>query len=199
MSPDHITTLIVEYRYWILVPLSVFEGPLVAFASGTLASLGYFNVYVLAIFFFLLDMAKDAFYYALGYWGRDWRVTRHILKKLGVDEGHLEHVREIWEKHAGKTMFLGKLSYGIAASFVVLAGTVRMPLRKFFGWGAVVAVAQFWTLLALGYLFGTSLPNSTRIVQDIGYAVGVIALFGSAYYVFSFYMRKKWEKEERGE
>ena len=61
MSVDQISQLIIEYRYFILIPLSFIEGPIVAFAAGALASLGYFNVYALAIFFFVVDMLKDAF------------------------------------------------------------------------------------------------------------------------------------------
>src|SRR3989338_6591219 len=52
MSLDFTTQIILEYRYWILIPLSLIEGPIVAFVAGTLASVGYFNLYFLAVLFF---------------------------------------------------------------------------------------------------------------------------------------------------
>jgi membrane protein DedA with SNARE-associated domain len=196
MSLDHITSLIIEYRYLILIPLSVLEGPIVAFAAGALVTLGYFNIYVLAIFFLIMDMAKDGFYYSIGYWGGRVGWAHWLLKKIGVQTEHLEHIRALWETNPGKTMFIGKLSYGVASTFVVLAGTVKMRLGKFFGWGAVVAISQYWTLLALGYYFGTSLsPNSQHLITDIQYGIAVLALVASAYYLFGLYMRGKWKKE----
>jgi membrane-associated protein len=196
MSVDHITALILEYRYWILIPLSFLEGPIIALAAGTLASLGYFNVYFLAGFFFITDLAKDAFYYALGHFGGKTEFVQRTLKKIGVESDHLEKTRLIWEKHPGKTMFFGKLSYGIAASFVVLAGTVGMPLRKFFGWGAFVAITQYGTLLVLGYVYGNTLSSAaTSIIVNTIYIIGGIALLGSIYYGITFFIRNKELKE----
>lgn len=196
MDTEHITQLILQYRYVILIPLSVLEGPIVAFAAGTLASLGYFNVVILAIFFFLLDLSKDGFYYSLGYFFGNTKPVRKLLHKLGLHEGHLDDIKNLWEKHAGKTMFVGKLSYGIAASFVALAGTVKMPLKKFFGWGAIVAMTQYWILLALGYFFGNAIGGTTAKVLDIiQYLILGLSVAGVAYYLFSIYMRKEFKRE----
>ena len=198
MSPEHLTQLIVDYRYWILIPLSIIEGPVVAFIAGTLASLGYFNVFFLMFFFFARDMIMDAFYYALGYHGGRTETAQKLLRKIGIEESHLEDIRKLWEKHAGKTMFLGKLSYGIASSFIALAGTVRMPLKKFFGWGAIVAMTQFWTLILLGYFFGTSLGGSiVSIIENIQYAIVAITLLVTVYYFGSRYARKQLLKESK--
>jgi membrane protein DedA with SNARE-associated domain len=197
MTLAAITHLITEYRYLILIPLSVIEGPIVAFAAGALVPLGYFNLYVLGAFFLVVDMAKDAFYYSLGYWGGRSGWAHWLLGKIGVRTEHLEGIRELWEKNPGKTMFIGKLSYGVAATFVVLAGTVKMPLKKFFGWGAVVAISQYWTLLLLGYFFGTSF-SSNNIIEDVQYGVAGLALAASLYYMFSLYMRGKLNKKSNG-
>src|SRR3989344_3822104 len=199
MTPDSITNLIIEYRYFILVPLSFIEGPVIAFAAGTLASLGYFNVYALGIFFFARDMIMDSVYYALGYYGGKSAFVRRMLKKIGVEEDHLAHVRHVWTHHAGKTMFFGKLAYGVASSFIVLAGTVRMPLKKFFGWGAIVAITQFWTLILLGYFFGESFGDISNVVNSIHYVILGITVVGILYYIFSRYMRKELTREASGE
>ena len=199
MSPEQLTQLIVDYRYWILVPLSIIEGPVVAFVAGTLASLGYFNIYVLLLFFFARDMIMDAFYYALGYYGGRTATAQKLLRKIGVREDHLDDIRKLWEKNAGKTMFLGKLSYGIASSFIALAGTVRMPLKKFFGWGAVVAIVQFWGLIFLGYLFGESFGSIENVINGIHYVILGITIVGILYYILTRYMRKELTREASGE
>ena len=199
MSPEQLTQLIVDYRYWILVPLSIIEGPVVAFVAGTLASLGYFNIYVLLLFFFARDMIMDAFYYALGYYGGRTATAQKLLRKIGVREDHLDDIRKLWEKNAGKTMFLGKLSYGIASSFIALAWTVRMPLKKFFGWGAVVAIVQFWGLIFLGYFFGESFGSIENVINGIHYVILGITIVGILYYILTRYMRKELTREASGE
>ena len=196
MSVESITPLIIEYRYWILVPLSIVEGPIVAFVAGTLAATGYFNIYALGVFFFVRDMVMDALYYGLGHFGGRTSLAQRLLHRIGVRQNHLEEVRTLWERHAGATMFLGKLSYGIASSFIVVAGMVRMPLGKFFGWGALAAVAQYGVLLLLGYFFGNTLGGGAVVVLERAqYVLAAIALVAAIYYIGSRYARKRLMSE----
>jgi membrane protein DedA with SNARE-associated domain len=197
MSPQDIANLIVEYRYWILVPLAIVEGPIVAFIAGTAASLGYFNLYALMAVFFVRDMGMDAFYYYSGYFG--WRapLAKRMLRKISIEEGQLDGVRLLWEKHPARTMFVGKLSYGIAQAFIVVAGMVKMRLLSFFGYGALVAVAQYGTLLLLGYFFGSAFGgNAALVVQNIQYVIAGIIAIVSGYYVVRWYIRGKFPPPE---
>lgn len=192
MSVESIMPLIIEYRYWILIPLSVVEGPIVAFVAGTLAATGYFNIYALGVFFFVRDMVMDALYYALGHFGGRTHLAQRLLHRVGIRPNHLEEVRTLWERHAGATMFLGKLSYGIASSFIVVAGMVRMPLGKFFGWGALAAIAQYGVLLLLGYFFGNTLGGEAAVVLERAqYVLAAITLVATIYYIGSRYARKR--------
>ena len=196
MSVHDITPLILQYRYWILIPLTFIEGPLVAFVAGTLASLGYFNIYLLALLFFVRDVGLDGVYYAVGHYGGRTVFVQRMFVKIGITPDHLEQVRLLWEKRPGMTMFIGKLSYGIAAAFVVVAGTVRMPLLKFFKYGIIVAVLQYGTLLILGYYLGASLGgNIVQIISNMQYVIAFVAIVISGYYILSWYMRKKFFKE----
>lgn len=200
MGADHVTQLIVEYRYWILIPLTFLEGPIVAFVAGTLASVGYFNVYVLAGLFFVRDVGLDLVYYAIGYYGGRTTFARKMLRKIKVTDEHLNSVGELWKHHAGKTMFVGKLSYGIASAFIVVAGMVKMPLDKFIKWGAVVAVLQYGTLLVLGYVLGNAFGGTIqKLLENIQYAIAGLAILISAYYILSFYMRGVFFKEKEKE
>src|SRR5271154_4469952 len=93
MTLSSTTQLIIEYRYLILIPLALIEGPIVAFIAGTLASLGYFDVYFLAIFFLVRDVTMDSIYYALGYFGGRTKFVMRMLAKIKVTPDHLEGVR----------------------------------------------------------------------------------------------------------
>ncbi len=198
MSIASLAHLILQYRYWILIPLSLIEGPVVAFVAGTLASLGYFNLYFLAALFFVRDVGLDGVYYAIGHFGGRTAFAGRMLKKIGVTNDHLENVRLLWERRPGWTMLIGKLSYGIASAFIVVAGVVKMPLSKFFAYGSLVAVLQYGTLLFLGYFLGASLGgNIAHIINKVQSVIAFAAIAISAYYFVSWRMRKDFLKEDK--
>lgn len=198
MSVDFITQLILQYRYWILIPLSFIEGPVVAFVAGTLASVGYFNMYFLAALFFVRDVGLDGVYYAIGHFGGRTNFAKRMLNKIGITTDHLEHVRILWEKRPFWTMFIGKLSYGIASAFIVVAGMVKMPLGIFFKYGIIVAILQYGVLLFVGYFLGASMGgNIVNIINNVQYVIAFAAIAISGYYLFSWYMRKKFLKTDK--
>ncbi len=198
MSISFITHIILQYRYWILIPLSFVEGPIVAFIAGTLASFGYFNMYFLAILFFVRDVGLDGVYYSIGYFGGRTTFAGRMLTKIGVTPDHLEKVRLLWARRPGITMLIGKLSYGIASAFIIVAGMIKMPLRLFFAYGAIVAVLQYGTLLFAGYFLGASIGgNVVRIINNVQYVIAVVAVVISAYYILSWSMRKKFLKADK--
>ena len=200
MSLDSITPLIIEYRYWILIPLSLIEGPIVAFAAGALAAGGYFNPYFLLVFFVVRDLVTDVAYYALGIFAAKTALVRRLLHKIGVTAEHLEKARALWKHHPGKTMFFGKLSYGIAPSFFVVAGMIRMSLSRFIGYNAVVAVFQYGVCLVIGYYFGNAAGGSLiNMINNIQIVIAVLVVCLFAFYFIRHYFRKRLLKEEQDE
>jgi membrane protein DedA with SNARE-associated domain len=188
---SHLAALLLQYRWEILIPLSFVESPIVAFISGTLASLGYFNVFALGGYFFVKDILFDAAFYYTGYHGVHRPFVQRLLKKVGVTEEHFGDIKEKWERHPGWTMFIGKVSYGIAMGFIVAAGAVRMSLRKFFAWGAVAAVLQYWSLIAVGYFFGASFGSLGGIISNLEWVAGVGGLLFSGYLILAWYLRRR--------
>lgn len=188
---SHIAELLLASRWWILVPLSFVESPIVAFVAGTLASLGYFNIFALGAYFFVKDIAFDAGFYYLGYHSVHSNFVQRMLQKVGVTEDHFAEVKERWEKRPGWTMFIGKVSYGIAMGFIVAAGAVRMSLRKFFAWGAVAAILQYWTLILVGYFFGASFGSLQGIVSNLEWVLGIGGLLFSGYLILAWYLRRR--------
>ncbi len=194
---SHTIDLIVAYRWWILVPLSFGESTVVAFIAGMLAATGYFNIWALVTFFFLRDIGLDLAYYAAGHYVGRTGFIRRMLAKIHIDTNNLEHVREVWERRPARTMFIGKLSYGLAQAFIIAAGTVGMSLRKFVGYGALAAITQYGVLLALGYFFGASSGGSIlHVLENVQYVLlgGSIVLVG--YYGMAFYLRRRMIRED---
>lgn len=191
MLITHTTALLIRYRYVTLIPLAFIEGPLVAFFAGALAAAGYFNIYVLAILFFIRDIFMDTIYYSIGYYGVQTGFAQRILRKINIQDAHLQAVRALWDEHPARTMFIGKVSYGIASSFIIVAGMVKMQRRKFYAYGSLVAILQFWTLLALGYVYGTALGGTIgSILNHVAYAVLGLCFAISLFYGISLLTRR---------
>ncbi len=189
---------IIEYRYLILLPLSFVEGPIVAFFAGTLAAAGYFNIGALAIFFLARDMIVDLSCYYLGYVGANTRWVVKVIHRMGVTEEHLDEVRTLWQTYPGKTMFISKLSYGVAAGFIVVAGLVKMDVKKFFTYGLAVAVMHYGVLLFLGYFFGQTFGGTiTAILEKIPYVIAALSVLAIGYYFFRRHMNRRLAQAEK--
>jgi membrane protein DedA with SNARE-associated domain len=193
---DGVTQLIIQYRYLILLPLSFIEGPIVAFFAGTLSAAGYFNIYFLAIFFLVRDVLVDFLCYLIGKFLGRKEFTHRWLNRIHINEEDIENVRYMWHTHPGKTMFFSKLSYGVAAGFIIVAGMVEMPIRKFLAWGTLIAITHYGALLLLGYFFGASFGSIAGIVENIQYVIGGLIVLGTVYYFVKKSINKGMKKEE---
>lgn len=194
---SHLLDLLIAYRWWILIPLSFGESTLVAFLAGMLAAAGYFNIYILILYFFVRDIGLDLTYYAVGMYAGKSHFVRSMLAKIHITDATIDSIRESWEAHPARTMFIGKLSYGLAQAFIIAAGTVHMSLRKFVGWGAVAAITQYTVLLLLGYFFGAASGGTLiQIIENVQYVLlaGSVVLIG--YYSIAFYLRRKMLAED---
>lgn len=197
MQPDSITALIIEYRYWILIPLSLLEGPIVAFVGGTLSWLGYLNPFVAFSIFFLRDILFDCFFYFIGRFGRHTRLAQWTIHKVGMTGGHLDNVRHLWHNHGFRTMFFSKLSYGLSAAFLTVAGLIDFDVRRFLRYAVIIALTQYGTLFLLGYFIGTAIGVTENALEVIQRVILIGGLFALAYIVFSYYMRRRTLEQEK--
>lgn len=197
IAPDSLLPLIEEYRYWILVPLTFIEGPMVGFVAGAFSRLGYFDPLVAFSVFILRDMFVDTLWYYIGKQGGKTRASAWLLKKTHVTEAHLHAVRILWNERGLRTMFLGKLSYGIAQIFLAIAGMVGMPFRRFLRYAFIVAVVEYGVLFVGGYLVGGAFDGIAGVLANIQFAITILALVITLFYVFTHFMRQNAIEEEQ--
>lgn len=197
MSIESITPLIVEYRYWILIPLTFIEGPIVGFITGALASLGYFNPYIAFSIFIFRDVLVDALWYWAGRYGGKTRPAAWVLRKVKVTPEHLHSVRKLWDTKGLRTMFISKLSYGIAQLFLAVAGMVEMPFGRYFRYALVVALIEYGGLFLLGYYLGEAFGSLEKILSNLLLVIGILALVIAGYYIFTHFMRARALEAEK--
>jgi membrane protein DedA with SNARE-associated domain len=176
MDLASVAPILLKYRYWIIIPLSLLEGPMVAVATGALSSLGYFNPYVAYLFFVVKDVVVDGAYYYLGRVAGDRPFCARLLERMRVTPNEVERVRGLWDSRGWRTMFVGKLAWGLSPLFLAVAGIVAVPVSRFLRYAASVALVQYVVLFLLGYYFGAvtaRVSAALRIVQ-YGIALGVL-------------------------
>lgn len=186
-----IAALIIHYRYWILFPLACFEGPLVAIVIGFLVSLGYFDFFAAYVVMLFGDIVPDTLYYYLGRYGKRTALIKRYGHKIGINDDRAEKVRTLWNTHGLKTMWMGKLAYGLSIPFLVSAGFIGMPLRRFLLYAIPVTMFQYGVLMALGYYFGNSYGVIASSFTDIQFLLAGLALAGACYYGFTLFMQKR--------
>lgn len=116
-------------------------------------------------------------------------------QKIGVTREHLDDVHRLWKEHGFRTMFFSKLSYGVSAAFLLVAGIVEMDYFAFFRYAALVALAQYGTLFVLGYYFGGAFGTVSNVLNNIQYVVAVVVLLATGWYIFTHYIRRRFDKE----
>jgi membrane protein DedA with SNARE-associated domain len=176
-----VVSILLKYRYWIIVPLSVLEGPMVAVAAGALSSLGYFNPYIACALFVAKDVTVDGVYYYLGRVAGDHPFYARLLARLHVTASDIERVRGLWNARGWRTMFVAKLALGLSPLFLAVAGIVGVPVGRFFRLAVSVALLQYVVLFLLGYYFGDATATVSRALRIVQFAVVIGALSGFVY------------------
>jgi membrane protein DedA with SNARE-associated domain len=176
-----IAPLLVRYRYWILIPLSMLEGPMVAVATGALSSRGYFNPYLACWLFVGKDVVVDGAYYYLGRVAKDHPFCASLLARMRVTTAEVERVRGLWNTSGWRTMFVGKLAWGLSPIFLAVAGVVAVPADRFFRYAAGVALLQYIVLFFIGYRFGAATATVSTALRLLQYGIAVVVLGGLAY------------------
>ncbi len=195
MQPDHLTQLIIDYRYWIVIPLSFLEGPVIAFAVGTLSALGYFNPFVAVWVFFAKDMIMDGAFYLLGRFATRSRFVQQTLHKGGIITESTDEFKKQWEGHAFRTMFMAKLPHGFSSVFLAMSGVFKAPWGRFFAYAAIIAVLQYVLLFVLGYYFGGLLGVSSSTITKIQYIVTAVFTVAMLYLAGAWYIRRRIKRK----
>ncbi|MDP2638745.1 MAG: hypothetical protein Q8P06_01085 [Candidatus Azambacteria bacterium] len=191
---EQLILLLTKYGYFILFPLAAFEGPMVSLVVGFLVYLGYLQFFPAYAILLLGDIIPDTIYYYIGRFGSE----RKIMEKYGP---RLNIIKKLWHEHGKKTMFLSKLAYTLSVPFLISAGLVKMPFKKFISYAFPVTLFQYGVILAIGYFFGHSYKLAEQYIQYAYMAVaGVLIIFVVSYIFIVKYARgqiKKMEQQEQ--
>ena len=181
MPLDGLTRVLIEYRYWIILPLALVEGPMVAFVTAALSSRGYFNPYVVYWIFIVKDVVVDGSAYYLGRFAEDKPLVTRLLAKAHVTPTEIAHVRLLWARHGWRAMCVAKLSWGLSPALLAVAGIVAVPAALFFRYAVGIALVEYGILFGLGYYFGHTMSTVSTAIRITQYAVAGAAVIVIVY------------------
>ncbi|MCX6813212.1 MAG: hypothetical protein NTV77_01855 [Candidatus Azambacteria bacterium] len=193
---EYIVLLLTKYGYFILFPLAAIEGPIVSLVVGFLIYLGYLKFLPAYVILLLGDLIPDTIYYYIGRFGSE----RKFMEKYGP---RLNLIKKLWQEHGRKTMFLSKLAYTLSVPFLISAGLVKMPYRKFISYAFPVTLFQYGVIMAIGYFLGHSYKLAEQYIEYAYMIVAAVLIIFIISYVFVVkYTRrqiKEMEQQERQE
>ena len=195
MNLETITQLLIQYRYLILFPLAAFEGPIVALIAGFLWRAGYIAALPAYGILILGDIIPDSFYFYVGRFGNRGKFAEKYTLRFRTVFTNFKIIEKLWQNHPKKTMFFSKLAYGLSIPFLISAGLVNMPYKKFISYAIPVTLFQYGVIMAFGYFIGHSYLLAAQYIEQIYVVIAVILiLLIVSYTIISKYARKQIEK-----
>ncbi len=188
LALEQVVQLLILYKYLILFPIAVLEGPIIAVIAGFLITTGHLKF--LPVFLIVLagDIVGDVLYYTIGrYGGRPF--IRRWGHYIGLHAERLASVEDHFHKHPKKTLFFGKTqSWG--SLILVAAGVSHMPLGLFAWVNLVSSIPKTILFISLGYYFGR-IYDVLTLRQYLNYGETALTVLGIIAVYFFIRQRRK--------
>lgn len=180
-----------QYKYWVLFPITVVEGPLITLASGFLVSIGQLNPFIALPIIVVGDVTGDVIYYYIGRIGEKWRFTRWVISFLHFEEKK-EKIASSFKDHGGKILLFGKLTHGLGSVFLIGAGYAGMDVWSFILYNLIGTIIKSSILMYVGYLAGDAYGKYARYFESgaLWFAGISVAIIIIGFLVQHFFMKK---------
>ena len=178
----NILLLLLKYKYLILFPIAILEGPFTAIIVGFLASDNIFNIFLAYVILVFGDIIGDSFYYSLGRLGGS-SLNKHG-HRIGVTTEKLEKAKQYFANYHHRALIMSKLVYGVGLSGLIAAGALKISFKKYFETCFLIAVCQSAVLLAIGFFFGSAYLKIGKYLNTYATIISVAALFLIGFFIF---------------
>ncbi len=184
--------LIIKYKYAALFPLAAIEGPVISLIIGFSIKLGYLSFLPSYIILIFGDLIPDLTYYYIGRFGNEKNLVEKYAKKSKFIKNNFEVINKLWHYHGVKTMFFSKLAYGLSTPFLISAGLVKMPVKRFIKYALPVTLLQYAVIMSIGYMLGSSYQAAEKYIKYTGLTIaGIIIVLIVGYVFLTRYIGKK--------
>ncbi len=180
--------LLLTYKYLILIPLSIVEGPIVSVLAGFLATLGVFNLFVVYLIMVSGDIIGDGIFYYVGYSGKN------LFRYFNVSEEKVEKAKIYFENNHQKAIAGSKIMWGIGTAGLIAAGALHIPYKRYFQTCALYSLAQSFVMILLGMFFGQAYEIIGKYFDYYAAIISILVLAVLLFFVFMKKYRKNAEE-----
>lgn len=184
----YIFLLISTYRYWIIFPLMIVEGPIITIIAAFLASLGSFNVFIIYILALSGNVIADIGYYCVGKFGGKRFLVKYG-KYIGVNLNKIELIENHYNKHLIKTIIVAKVTEVLIVPTLISAGIANTDFKKFLIVSFLSEIFKVLIIVLIGYYFG-----KFYLIIDSYYKDFVIVMFIIFVVIIAFLIHKRIKK-----
>lgn len=170
---DKVMALLISYKYAVIFPIAVIEGPTISIIAGVLVGRGYFNLFLVYILIVAADLVGDTVYYCIGRYGSKYVIEQNRL--FSIEPKKFEALEAAFVRHGAKLLFFGKLQ-GLGSIVLMSAGAVKYPFSAFLLYNTIATVFKSALLLLLGYFFYQQFAVVDTYVFQIGALLAVLFL-----------------------
>ncbi len=170
-----LVSLLLAYKYHLLIPLAIVEGPIVSVLGGFFVTLGIFNPFVVYAIIVAGDLVGDTLYYSIGRFGAHFLFVRfgHFLK---ITPEKMADAKQYFHKHRNKTIIFAKLIHGIGFTGLVVAGTLKISYWRYILICFLTTLLQAAVFLIIGILFGHAYVQINNYLNYFAASTFVLAL-----------------------
>jgi undecaprenyl-diphosphatase len=192
---ETLTNLLDSYGYVVLFLLVGLEslgiplpGETALVTAAAFAASGRLSIYRVLIIAVAAAILGDNGGYWIGRKG-GLRLIRRYGRILHVDEAELARARNFFDRHGGKTVFIGRFIALLRTWAAVLAGVGNMRYNTFMLYNALGAITWAVIFGTLGYVFGRNLPMLQRYLGQASLALALLAALIAALFLGARWFR----------
>ena len=198
LNPGNIAQVIETWGY-LGIFIFVFVGNLglpvpeesVVLAAGFLAGRDVLSLKLVMLVAFASAVVGDNFGYMLGRTG-----GRQVVVRLAHSSSWLRwrhrRFKAFFDAHGNKTIFLARFIAGLRFMAGPMAGAMRMPFWRFFGWNVMGAIVWCAVIAYLGFVLGDQWEVVAGQIHRAGQWVMIAAAAGAALAIYPLWLRHRW-------
>lgn len=187
--------LLLTYKYVLMLPLAIVEGPILMMVCGFFVKTGQLALLPTFLILSLGDLLGDALWY---WWGHAYghRFVRRWGRFLSLTEEHIAIVERIFHRYHIRILLLSKLTMGLGFPGATLftAGLVRIPFSAFMLLNTVGQLIWTGLLMGAGYFLGQLYIDQVDSVFGLISTFGMMAAILVALFGFSRFLRARLTK-----
>src|SRR5579872_1795247 len=163
-SMENLIHWLTVYKYAVLFPLAIIEGPVLAVVAGWLCATGLLRIEAAYPIIIAGDMVGDSGCYLLGRVTKAGHMNR-FLRWLGCTDDKVNRIRHWFRANPVKMISLSKITPGVGPAGIFLAGQSRIPYKEFLPVCIGTSALQYFFYLQAGLLVGHGYLLLTRYLN----------------------------------